>query len=78
MTPRQPPERPDDDGQSTFLQAVHDDPKDTKPVKDPADKQPVSENEKDASRLVKEDDVDVEVEDDRIEAYLRGPTAFTA
>ncbi|MBM6583368.1 hypothetical protein ILT44_24510 [Microvirga sp. BT689] len=78
MTPRHPPERPDDDGQSELLRAVHRALKDIKPVNAPADEQAVPSQEETAPRLVKKHDVDVEVEDDRIEAYLRGPTAFTA
>jgi hypothetical protein len=49
---------------------------DITPVSDPAHEQPETGN--DAPRLVKDHEVDVEAEQDRIEAYLRGPTAFTA
>jgi hypothetical protein len=78
MTPRHPPESPDDDKQSELLRAVHRALNDITPVSDPAHEQPVTENEKDAPRLVNKYEVDVEAEQDRIEAYLRGPTAFTA
>ncbi|NBJ12695.1 hypothetical protein [Microvirga arsenatis] len=72
MTPRQPPESPDDDKQSELLRAVHSALNDITPV----DEQPVPETEQDMPRLVSKEDA--EVEDDRMEAYLRGPTAFTA
>ena len=72
MTPRQPPESPDDEKQRDFLQAVHNALNDITPVTE----KPVPETEREAPRLVKAEDVDVEI--DRIEAYLRGPTAFTA
>jgi len=72
MTPRQPPESPDDDKQRDLLQAVHNALNNITPVTE----QPVPEMEQDAPHLVKAEDVDVEI--DRIEAYLRGPTAFTA
>ena len=79
MTPRHPPERPDDDGQSELLRAVHRGISDLTPTKDPADKQLTVKNEQKLPSLVKEDEVDAdEAEHDRIEAYLRGPTAFTA
>jgi len=77
MSPRQPPESPDKDMHSEILQAVHDALNDITPINDPTDgHQPLKEMPQDAPRLVKENDIDVEL--DRIEAYLRGPTAFTA
>ena len=76
MTPRQPPECPDDDGQSALLQAVHDALNDTAPMNDPVEDEPATETQQNAPCRMKENEVDVEV--DRIEAYLRGPTAFTA
>jgi hypothetical protein len=76
MTPRHPPESPDDDKQSELLRAVHRALNDITPVSDPAHEQPETGN--DAPRLVKDHEVDAEAEHDRIEAYLRGPTAFTA
>ena len=72
MTPRQPPERPDDDMQSELQQAVHNAPNDITPVKDPAEDRPDRK-----TQPAKPSDED-EDEIDRIEAYLRGPTAFTA
>jgi len=72
MTPRQPPESPDDNMQSELLQAVHNALNDITPVKDPAENQPVRE-----TKPAKPSD-ETEVEIDRIEAYMRGPTAFTA
>jgi PHD/YefM family antitoxin component YafN of YafNO toxin-antitoxin module len=75
MTSRKPPERPDD-VQSEILQAVHDARNDLAPMKDTVEDQPVAETQNAAPRVVKADDVEVEI--DRMEAYLRGPTAFTA
>jgi hypothetical protein len=72
MTPRQPPESPDDDMQSELLQAVHNALNDITPVNDPVEDQPDSETQ----RAKPSDETEVEI--DRIEAYLRGPTAFTA
>ncbi len=76
MTPRKPPVTPDDDVQSEILQAVHDALNDPTPLNDPVEDQPVAETQNAAPRLVKADEVEVEI--DRMEAYLRGPTAFTA
>jgi hypothetical protein len=45
-------------------------------MKDTVEDQPVAETQNAAPRVVKADDVEVEI--DRMEAYLRGPTAFTA
>jgi hypothetical protein len=79
MAPRLPPESPSDEEQKEqkkLLQAVHD-ARNFKPlVHGPTDAQSLPGNEQDAPHLVKPEDV--EVEDDRIAAYLRGPTAFTA
>ncbi len=72
MTPRQPPEGPDDDMQSEILQAVHNALNDIAPVNNPAEDKPATETDQ-----AKPTD-ETEVEIDRIEAYLRGPTAFTA
>jgi hypothetical protein len=72
MTPRQPPESPDDDMQSELLQAVHNALNDIKPVNDPVGQQPGAGPRQAAPA----DETEVEI--DRIEAYLRGPTAFTA
>ena len=72
MIPRQPPESPDDDEQSELLQAVNAALNDITPVYDPAEAQPATETQQ-----AKPSD-ETEVEIDRIEAYLRGPTAFTA
>ena len=76
MSSRHPPESPDDDKQSELLQEGHNALNDITPVNDHAEEQPAAENERDAPRLVKEDDAKAEL--DRMEAYLRGPTAFTA
>ncbi|MEE1657945.1 hypothetical protein VB618_17225 [Microvirga sp. CF3062] len=72
MTPRRPPDRPDDDKPSELQPSVHKAPKDIASENE----NPVPKFNRDQPRLVKAEDVEVEV--DRIEAYLRGPTAFTA
>jgi hypothetical protein len=76
MTPRHPPESPDDDVQSENLQSVHDALSDITPVNDPAEAQPATETQQDARPAEAPDETEVDI--DRIEAYLRGPTAFTA
>jgi len=72
MTPRKPPESPDEEMQSEILQAVHNALNDITPIHDPAQDQPAAE----ADQAKPSDETEVEI--DRIEAYLRGPTAFTA
>ena len=79
MTSRHPPESPSDEEQKEQKKLLQDfnDARNYKPlVHGPADAQSLPSKEQDAPHLVKPEDV--EVEDDRIEAYLRGPTAFTA
>jgi hypothetical protein len=76
MVPRQPPESPEDEEQSELLQAVHAALNEIEPVNGPADDQPVIKAAQETPHLTKQDEVEVEI--DRIEAYLRGPTAFTA
>jgi hypothetical protein len=76
MSPRLPPESPDDDEQSELLQAVHNALNELAPLTDPADDQPIAEAQQDVPPLEAPDETEVEI--DRIEAYLRGPTAFTA
>jgi hypothetical protein len=76
MTPRLPPESPDDDDQSELLQAVNTALNDLAPVNDPVDDPPLVEALQDAQTSVSPDETEVEI--DRIEAYMRGPTAFTA
>lgn len=76
MAPRKPLENPDTDIQSEILQAVHDALNDMTPLNEPAEDQPVPAARQAAPHALKAEDVEVEV--DRIEAYLRGPTAFTA
>jgi hypothetical protein len=78
MTPRKPPESPEVDGQSALPPEVHNALNDITPANGPADEPSATENKQGAPRLVKQDEIDTEVEIDRIEAYLRGPTAFTA
>ncbi len=76
MAPRKPLENPDDDMQSEILQAVHDALNDTSALNEPLEDLPVVATQQAAPHALKADDVEVEL--DRIEAYLRGPTAFTA
>ena len=77
MTPRHPPESLDDDEkQIKRLPAIHNALNYTPLVHGPADAQSRPGEEQDAPRLVKPEDVEVEI--DRMEAYLKGPTAFTA
>ena len=65
MAPRQPPESSDDE-QIKHLQALQE--------STAIDKLPIADIKQDAPHLVTAE----EVEFDRMEAYLRGPTAFTA
>jgi hypothetical protein len=76
MTPRLPPENPDDDEQSELLRAVHKALNDLAPINDPVEEQPLTETPQDVKPSLSPDETEVEI--DRIEAYLRGPTAFTA
>ncbi|EIM25905.1 hypothetical protein [Microvirga lotononidis] len=76
MSPRLPPESPDDDGQSELLQTVHDALNDLGPLTDPTEEQPLTEAQPDGQPSTSPDETQVEI--DRIEAYMRGPTAFTA
>jgi hypothetical protein len=70
MAPRHPPESSDDDEQIKHLQALHKSLKESTAI----DKLPVPEIKQDEPHLVTAEEVEI----DRIEAYLRGPTAFTA
>ena len=70
MAPRQPPETSDDDEQIKHLQALHKSLKESTAI----DKLPVAEIQQDEPLLVTAEEVEL----DRMEAYLRGPTAFTA
>jgi len=76
MAPRQPPENPDDDVQSELLQVVHEALNESAPMNDPVEDQPLTETQQAPQEPVSPDETEVEI--DRIEAYLRGPTAFTA
>jgi len=76
MAPRQPPENPDDDTQSELLQVVHEALNELAPVNDPVEDQPLTETQQIPPEPASPDETEVEI--DRIEAYLRGPTAFTA
>ncbi|MBD2746583.1 hypothetical protein IC232_07695 [Microvirga sp. BT688] len=69
MAPRQPPESSDDE-QIKHLQALHKALQESTAI----DKLPVAEIKQDEPHLVTAEEVEI----DRIEAYLRGPTAFTA
>jgi hypothetical protein len=71
MAPRHPPDKPDDE--PSKLQQVSENAPDTVT---PANEHRVPKTERDAPRPAQAEDEDVEL--DRIEAYLRGPTAFTA
>ncbi|MBM1174576.1 hypothetical protein [Microvirga arabica] len=66
MAPRQPSDKPDDDNPSKLQQVIENAPDHAAPARENR----VSKTECDAQ----EEDVEL----DRIEAYLRGPTAFTA
>ena len=70
MAPRQPPESSDDDEQIKHLQALHKSLKGSTAI----DKLPVAEIKQDEPHLATAEEVEL----DRMEAYLRGPTAFTA
>ena len=70
MAPRHPPESSDDDEQIKHLQALHKSLKESTAI----DKLPVAEIQHDEPHLVTSEEVEL----DRMEAYLRGPTAFTA
>ena len=66
----------DDDRQSELLRAVHRALNDDLPVDAAAEEQPLTEIQQDAPQPESADETQVEI--DRIEAYLKGPTAFTA
>ena len=70
MAPRQPPESSDDDEQIKHLQALHKALQESTAI----DKLPVADIRRDAPHLATADEVEL----DRMEAYLKGPTAFTA
>ena len=70
MTSRQPPESSDDDEQIKHLQALHKSLQESTAI----DKLPVAEIKQDAPHLATAEEAEI----DRMEAYLRGPTAFTA
>jgi hypothetical protein len=70
MTSRHPPESPDDDEQIKRLQDLHKALHGTTP----ANEKPDPNAKQDAPHLVTAEEVEL----DRMEAYLRGPTAFTA
>ena len=70
MAPRHPPEGLDDNEQIKRLQALHKALQESTAI----DKLPVANITRDAPHL----ETAEEVELNRMEAYLRGPTAFTA
>ena len=76
MAPRQPPENPDDDRQCDLLRAVHRALNDAVPVNAPVEEQPLTEMQQNLPEPESVDETQVEI--DRIEAYMKGPTAFTA
>lgn len=69
MAPRHPPERPDDKP-AALKQPIENAPDDGTP----ANGRRVPESERNEPRLVTQEEVEI----DRMEAYLKGPTAFTA
>jgi len=78
MAPRPPPENPGDDVEESPHQAVHAARNDAVIVNAQADDETPAEAG-DEVPLPEEDREDpTRVEADRIEAYLRGPTAFSA
>ncbi|HLM39815.1 MAG TPA: hypothetical protein VK434_09510 [Microvirga sp.] len=75
MTPRQPPHNASDSPQDESLPKDRDALDGSAPANDSAKPRPTAERQ-DAAQP---DDADrTQVEIDRIEAYLRGPTAFSA
>jgi hypothetical protein len=78
MAPRPPPENPGDDVEESLLQAVHTALNDAVIVNAPSDDEAPAETEDDVPLPEETLDDPTRVEADRIEAYLRGPTAFTA
>jgi hypothetical protein len=70
MTSRHPPESSDDDEQIKRLQDLHKALKESTAI----DKLPIAEIKQDEPHLTTAEEVEL----DRMEAYLRGPTAFTA
>jgi hypothetical protein len=70
MAPRHPPDKPDDGKPSELQQVIENAPDDITPVNEHR----IPKSKRDAPRPVQEEHVEL----DRIEAYLRGPTAFTA
>ncbi|WP_201859794.1 hypothetical protein [Microvirga soli] len=69
MTSRHPPESSDDE-QIKHLQDLHKALQESTAI----DKLPIADIKQDAPHLVTAEEVEL----DRMEAYLRGPTAFTA
>jgi len=76
MAPRQPPESPHDDRRSEPLRAADRSLIETSPVDEAAEDQPLTEIQVDPPQLESADET--HINNDRIEAYLKGPTAFTA
>ncbi len=75
MTPRQPPDNANDSPQDESLPNDRDALDGSAPANDPAKPRPTAERQ-DAAQPDHADRTQVEI--DRIEAYLRGPTAFSA
>jgi hypothetical protein len=73
MIPHQPHEAPEQAMQDEVLQAVHDALSETAPSTSSESVKPVAETSSPALLSSKEAE-----ELDRVEAYLKGPTAFTA
>lgn len=71
MSPRNPEESTEEDVQNKVLQAVHDGINDGEAA-------PVVSVQQDASAPEADQDPGTKVERDRVEIYLKGPTAFAA
>jgi hypothetical protein len=69
---------PGDDVEESLLQAVHTALNDAVIVNAPADEEQPADTQDDVPPPEEEPEDPTRVEADRIEAYLRGPTAFSA
>ncbi|WP_201838923.1 hypothetical protein [Microvirga zambiensis] len=78
MAPRPPPETPNDESQDTLLLAVHTALNDAVVVNAQTDEEAPADTQDEVPPPEEELEDPTRVEADRIEAYLRGPTAFSA
>jgi hypothetical protein len=76
MTPRQTDETSEDDVQNQILQAIHEALNDSSEDETPLARMPQQAGSPQAHEQAGAADTRVEL--DRAEAYLRGPTAFSA